>query len=99
MKHFQVTISTKANKDITDLKQYIKDELKAPETASHYIEGLDATVQKLSYTADSIGSNEFVQAIFGKKARHIHYKRMVIIYIIRGNVVYVKRVIPGSMIR
>jgi plasmid stabilization system protein ParE len=98
MKHFQVIISAKAQRDVADLKQYIKDDLQAPETASRYIEGLEMTVQKLSYFADAVGGNEFVQAIFGRNARHILYKRVAIIYAIRGDVVYVDRIIANSMI-
>jgi hypothetical protein len=36
--------------------------------------------------------------MFGWDARHINYKKMSIIYVVRGNVVFVKRVIASSMI-
>ncbi|KAA6303209.1 MAG: hypothetical protein EZS26_000598 [Candidatus Ordinivivax streblomastigis] len=98
MKYFQITVSIKAKRDIADLKRYIKDELKASETASHYIKGLDATIQKLFSLADFIGSNEFVQAMFGRNALHIAYKKMTIVFFIEDDCVYVERVIASSMI-
>ncbi|MDR0865781.1 MAG: hypothetical protein LBO74_12750 [Candidatus Symbiothrix sp.] len=56
------------------------------------------TVQKLVFLADSIGFNPYIQYMFGKNARHIVYKKMSIVYVVRGNIVYIKRVIPSSMI-
>jgi plasmid stabilization system protein ParE len=98
MKYFQITVSIESKKDIADLKRYIKDELKAPETASHYIEGLDAVIQKLSFLADSIGKNKFVQNMFGINAKHILYKKMAIIFYREDDCVYIRCVIASSMI-
>jgi plasmid stabilization system protein ParE len=99
MKYFQVITSPKAQSDITDLKQFIKNELKVPETASNYIKGLNATIQKLSYLADiRKGFNPYVQSMFGENAHHVIYKKMTIIYYIENDCVYVDRVIATSLI-
>jgi hypothetical protein len=72
--------------------------LKAPDTAANYIKGLKTIIQKLSVYADSVGANEYVQNQFGPSARHITFKKMAIIFRIHGNYVYIKRVIPMSLI-
>jgi hypothetical protein len=95
---YTVTISPRADLDMNSLEFHIRNNLHAPHTASDYMEGLRATGQKLAFLADSIGFNPYIQSLFGKNARHIVYKKMAIIYVIRGNVVYVKRVIASSMI-
>jgi hypothetical protein len=36
--------------------------------------------------------------IYGTNARHATFKKMAIIYILEGRIVYILRVIPGSLI-
>jgi hypothetical protein len=83
---------------MNSLEFYIKDSLQLPNTAANYMEGVDKTINYLALYADSIGFNPYIQSMFGKKARHIVYKKMSIIYVIHGNVVYIKRIIPSSLI-
>lgn len=42
--------------------------------------------------------NEYVQALYGGNARHIRYKNVIIIYVIKGEQVRVRRVIPCSLL-
>ena len=98
MKQYDIIISTEAMESIDKLVDYIHSQLEDPRAARQYHDGLIHTIQKLAFYAGSIGTNEFVQAMFGLDARSVIYKKMTIIYVIRGNVVYVKRVIAGSMI-
>ena len=98
MKGYSVITSKEAESDIANLKRYMEHKLKAPETASDYIKRLKAILQKLSYLANTIGANAYVQAMFGANARHITFKKMAIIYFIEDNTVYIQRIIPGSLI-
>jgi hypothetical protein len=95
---YTITISPQADLDMNNLESYIKDDLQLPDTAAKYMAGVDKTIDYLALYADLIGFNPYVQAMFGAKARRIVYKKMSIIYTIRGNVVYVKSVIASSMI-
>ncbi|MDR1973177.1 MAG: type II toxin-antitoxin system RelE/ParE family toxin [Bacteroidales bacterium] len=92
-------MSSAARDDIDNLKKYIKDELKAPKVASKYIEGLQATVQELSYSADIVGTNEYVQKMFGVGTRHILYKKIAIIFHKEDDCVYIRRIIASTLIR
>jgi plasmid stabilization system protein ParE len=98
MKPFKIIISNKAETDIQDVTNHIQDKYGASMTAKRYKVGLDTTIQRLPVLAGVSGFNPFVQSMFGKNARHIVYKKMAIIYVIRGNIVYIKRVIASSMI-
>ena len=88
----------RAYADASKLAHFIDYRSKSNRTSDKYIQGLNDTIEKLSYLADSIGKNEYVQKMFGTKARHIIYKKMAIIYIVRNNTVFIKRIIACSFI-
>jgi len=94
----EVIVSPAAKTDIAGLKAYIKEELKMPKTAANYITELKNTVKQLSYYAGSIGINEYVQNMFGINASHIIFKKMAIIFFIENNIIYIKRIVPSSLI-
>ncbi|GAB6010661.1 type II toxin-antitoxin system RelE/ParE family toxin [Viscerimonas tarda] len=98
MNQYFIVISNEAMADIDEIVDYIHNELQEPYTARRYYDGLISAIQKLSLHAGSIGINSYVQAQFGRNVRHIIYKKMTIIYVICGDVVYVNRIIPNSLI-
>jgi hypothetical protein len=98
MKKYIISVSVNAIVDIANLNRYISQELKAPDTAAAYIKGVNATIQKLSLLAGAIGTNEYVQNMFGANARHITYKKMAIIFFTEGDVAYVLHVIAAARI-
>jgi hypothetical protein len=98
MRTYIIVLSIDSQIEMANLKRYIKTELKAPDTAAKYIEDLKASIQKLSLYADAVGTNEYVQHKFGLSARHITFKKMAIIFRIRGKYVYIKQIIPMSLI-
>ena len=95
----KVVVSSAAKKDIARLKAYIKQELKMPQTAANYIKALNAVVHRLSFYADAVGENEYIQKRFGTNARHIIFKKMAIIFFVENELIYIKRIIPSSLIR
>ena len=95
---YKIFFSTEADYDMLELEYYIRNELKSPITASKYIKDLDASILKLSVSANAIGFNKYVQEQFGVNARHINFKKMAIIYFIEDDTVFIKRVIPASLI-
>ena len=100
MKRYSIIISPKAQKDIDNFYRYINDDCKQQAAATRNRQGLYARINRLSIStfADAIGTNEYVQKMFGPNARHITYKKMAIVYIVRNNTVYIKRVIASSLI-
>jgi hypothetical protein len=94
----KIVVSSFAKKDIARLKAYIKQELKMSQTAANYIKDLNIAINKLSFYAGAVGRNEYVQKMFGTNARHIIYKKMAIIYIVFGDIVYIQRIIANSLI-
>ncbi|MDR0834283.1 MAG: type II toxin-antitoxin system RelE/ParE family toxin [Candidatus Symbiothrix sp.] len=98
MNLYYIIISDEAMEDIDSIVDYIHSELKEAFTAQQYYDGVIHTIQKLSFCAGSIGFNTYVQSMFGKKARHINYKKTAIIYIISKDVVYITRIIASSLI-
>jgi hypothetical protein len=98
MKKYSVVLSIDSKIDIANLKRYIKQELKAPDTAANYIKGLKTIIQKLSVYAGSVGANEYVQGMFGVNVRHVTFKKMAIVYFIEDDVAYIQRIIAMSLI-
>ncbi|MDR0834046.1 MAG: hypothetical protein LBN93_07705 [Candidatus Symbiothrix sp.] len=98
MKLFKIIISDKAETDIQNITNHIIDVFGARLTAKCYQDGLYATILRLPVLAGIRVFNPYVQAMFGAKARHITYKKLSIIYELRRNVIYVKRVIASSLI-
>ncbi|OAV73229.1 hypothetical protein Barb6_00425 [Bacteroidales bacterium Barb6] len=102
MKTYTITFSVDAEIDMIKLESYISNDLKAPEIASDYMKGLRASINKLATRADcfAVSQSAYIQFLCkGEDARRINYKKMAILYVIRRNFVYIKRVIPGSLIR
>jgi hypothetical protein len=100
MKKYIIVLSDEVVLDMDAVTDYIHRELKAPVTARHYHDGLIRAIMKLLAYADTIAISryEFIQHNYGPNARHITYKKMVIIYLIDGEFVYIQRIIPGSLI-
>jgi len=98
MKTYTVVTSKRAKADIRAFYNCIFYEYKQPDTAIRNRNNIRRTIRKLALLAGTIGANEHIQKMFGAKARHIRYKKMAIIYIVEGNLAYVKRVIPSALI-
>ncbi|MDR2121011.1 MAG: type II toxin-antitoxin system RelE/ParE family toxin [Tannerella sp.] len=95
---FHIYFSPEADNDMAVLERYIRDELKSPYTASQYMTDLEDVIQTLSINAGIISSNKYVRAKFGDDARRIIFKKMDIIFTIEDDIVYIKRIIPGSLV-
>ncbi|OAV72309.1 hypothetical protein Barb6_01245 [Bacteroidales bacterium Barb6] len=103
MKTYTITFSFEAKLDMAKLNHYISYDLNAPEIAARYMDGLRNAMKRLASYAGSIAvsQNAYIQYLCGQGARRINYKkRMAILYMIYDDdFVYIKRVIPGSLIR
>ncbi|MDR0834694.1 MAG: hypothetical protein LBN93_11030 [Candidatus Symbiothrix sp.] len=98
MNKFTVIISPRAKKDIKTFYNHICYEYKQPETAAKNRRYLQNRINQLSWCAGVVGSNEYVQGMFGTNARHIIFKKMAIIFYFEDDYVYVDRVIASALI-
>ena len=95
---YKIFFSPEADYDMFELEYYIRNVLKSPITASQYMNDLNTTILKLAVFANAISFNKYVQKQFGANARHINFKKMSIVYFVEEDVVFIKRVIPASLI-
>ena len=101
MKRYTILVSEKAKEDIDDFYRHICYVYKQPLTARRNRTGLYDRIKQLAAYADATAFSQydFIQCNYGPDARHIIYKKMAIIYVVLGNIVYIKRIIPSSLIR
>ena len=95
---YKIFFSPEADYDMFELEYYIKNVLKSPITASKYMNDLETAIVKLAVYANSIGFNKYIQEQFGANVRHVNFKKMAIIYFVEDDTVFIKRVIPASLI-
>lgn len=98
MKKLKLVISQSAYSDAAKLAHFIENDLKSRRISDKYMQELDNTVEKLSVYANAIGKNEYIQKMFGKKARHITYKKMAIVFFVEQKTIYIHRIIASSLI-
>jgi len=100
MKRYKVIISPEAESDIENVYAFITFEVMAPETAVRYYMGIYDTIQKLSCSGSmlAVSQQPYLRKLFGDDVRTVVYKKMTVVYNIIGAVVYVRRVIAGSLI-
>jgi plasmid stabilization system protein ParE len=89
-----------ARRDMDNLYFYILDEIKMPQTAVRYFNGILDTIEKLTYLGNFIGicPIQSIQKIYGPYARTVTYKKMTIIYNVIEDIILIRRIIAGSMI-
>jgi plasmid stabilization system protein ParE len=96
---YKVVASEQVQDDFRDLYRCVVFEYKAPATAFMYMRGLRKTIHSLETfpTMHAVRSNQSLQK-YGFEVRRVNYKKMAITYTIHGNVVFIHRIVAGSMI-
>jgi len=97
---YNVIISPEAESDIDKVYSYIAFEVMAPETAVRYYMGIYDTIQKLSQVGNilAVSQQPHLRRLYGADVRTIVYKKMTVVYNIIDDVVYIRRVMAGSLI-
>ncbi|GAB1415823.1 hypothetical protein MASR2M117_12290 [Paludibacter sp.] len=100
MKKYTVVLSEQAESDLEEYINYIMSKCKAPLTALRNYEDLFTVINSLRSSPESCSLQTRKSLIlqFGFGVRRINYKKMAIIYTIHSNIVYIRRIIAGSMI-
>jgi plasmid stabilization system protein ParE len=100
MKTYNVIFSPEAEDDILRVYYHIAYELGQPYTAGRYYRGLIYTTYKLAITGASyaVSQRESLKVKYGDDVRTVTYKKMTIVYNIINNTVYIRCIIPSSMV-
>jgi hypothetical protein len=87
---YKIEYSKQAEKDIDDLFEVIITVYKAPITAFRYVDGLIQTINSLKRNASVFKyyDSDFGK-IYGANVKRINYKKMVILFTVFENVVYI----------
>jgi len=99
MNKYTVLLSEQAEKDIDKLSDTIAYDFQAPLTEYRYMQGLIDTILALEISPETyqIQTGSYFYK-FGASVRKVNYKKMVIIYTVHQNIVYIHRIIASSMI-
>lgn len=100
MKKYVVRISDAAQNNIFEVVDYISEIYKAPRTAEKYLIELYDTIFSLENSAESIAVSDKTDILkFGLNARTVVFKKLIIVYTVHSNIVLVKAVISGALIK
>ncbi|MDR1982148.1 MAG: type II toxin-antitoxin system RelE/ParE family toxin [Tannerellaceae bacterium] len=101
MKKRKVCITPEALRDIERLYDYIAYELLEPFTAQKYSEGVFDAIKELHRLGEALAVNqrEYLQRFYGPDVRTTNYKKVTIVFNIVGNVILIRRVIAGGLVR
>jgi len=99
MSQYSVVLSENAESDLQNYIDYIIYECKAPLTALRHYESLFETLNFLKRSPESysIQTRASLQQ-FGANIRRVNFKKMAIIYTIHSDIVYIHRIVAGTMI-
>ncbi|MDR2497242.1 MAG: hypothetical protein LBD21_08975 [Tannerellaceae bacterium] len=98
MRPCSLVISNEAKADIDTFINHIYNVYKQPLTARRNRRELYRRIRELPTYAAAVGRNEYVQELFGMGARHIIYGKMAIIFFIKNDMIYIRRIIPAALI-
>jgi len=96
---YTIRFKSKAYSDIVQLKEYIHKECAAPLTARRQFELLEKHLDWIELYAELPAVDVELSIKYGQLMRNITFgKKMAIIYSVEGDIVYVHRIMPQSMI-
>lgn len=100
MKRYAVRITKSAQNDIYQVIDHISTIYKAPLTAEKFLIELYDTIFSLENNAESIQVSTKSDILkYGINARSIVFKKLIIVYTVKGNIAFVQAVISGALIK
>ena len=96
---YRIELSEEADADLVRLAHTIMYDFGSPLTSFKYVRELKQTINGLKHNPEchAVRDNRFLLQ-FGTNVRRINYKKMAIIYTIHGDLVYIHRIIAGSLL-
>jgi hypothetical protein len=96
---YTIRFKSKAYSDIAQLRDFIHKKCAAPLTARRQFELLEEHLNWIEQYAELPGVDVELSIKYGQLMRNISFgKKMAIIYSVEGNIVYIHRIMPQSMI-
>ena len=96
---YTIRFKSKAYSDITQLKEFIHKRCKAPLTARKQFEMLEKHLDWIEQYAELPGVDVELSIKYGQLMRNVPFgKKMAILYSVEGEMVYIHRIMPQSMI-
>jgi hypothetical protein len=96
---YTLRYKSKAYSDIVQLKDFILKECAAPLTAKRQFESLDKHLLWISEHAELPGIDVELSIKYGQIMRNVSFgRKMAILYSVEGDIVYIHRIMPQSMI-
>lgn len=97
--HYTIRFKSKAYSDIAQLKDFIHEQCAAPLTARRQFEMLEEHLNWIEQYAELPGVDVELSIKYGHIMRNVTFgKKMAILYTVEGDIVYIYRIIPQSMI-
>jgi len=99
MRKYKIVYTQEASEDLDNLFNAIIVDYQSPLTAFRYTQGIINTIESLAIvpTAFAIRHNQSLQQ-YGFNVRRVNYKKMAIICTINDNMIFIHRIIAGSLI-
>ena len=99
MTRYGISLSEEAELDLQEYIDYIIQDCKAPLTALRHYEDLFNVLRSLEYLPERYVIQKSASFLrYGPNARRVNFKKMAIIYTVHGDVVYIHRILPSSLI-
>jgi hypothetical protein len=96
---YTIRFKSKAYSDIVQLKEFIHKKCAAPLTARRQFEMLERHLDWIEQYAELPGVDVELSIKYGQLMRNVTFsKKMAILYTVEGDIVYIHRVMPRSMI-
>ena len=96
---YTIRFKSKAFSDIAQLKEFIVKKCAAPLTARRQFEMLEKHLDWIEQYAELPGVDVELSIKYGQIMRNVTFgKKMAILYSVEGDIVYIHRILPQSMI-
>lgn len=96
---YTIRFKSKAYSDIVQLTEFIHKKCAAPLTARRQLELFEKHLDWIEQYAELPGVDVELSIKYGQLLRNVTFgKKMAILYSVEGDVVYIHRVMPQSMI-
>jgi hypothetical protein len=96
---YTIRFKSKAYSDIAQLKEFIHKQCAAPLTARKQFEMLEQYLDWIEQYAELPGVDVELSIKYGQLMRNVTFgKKMAILYSVEGDIVYIQRIMPQSMI-
>jgi plasmid stabilization system protein ParE len=100
MTTYDIIFSPEAEDDMLRVYYHIAYELSQPYAAIKYFDGMKDAVEKLRITGASyaVSQRESLKVKYGADVRTVTYKKMTIVYNIVDDIIFIRCIMPGSMV-